>query len=109
MADEKTKPSKKHVESRDFRTVFVNAFGIRFGDTDVSLMLSAELADQEGVVFVQDEVRTMLTPRGAKVLSLVLNKVITEFEKANGPIPVQEGKEEEIASALIHEKHKTPK
>lgn len=100
MSDEKIKPSKKHVESKDFRTIFVNAFGIRFGDTDVSLTLSAELADHEGVIFVQDEVRTMLTPRGAKVLSLVLNKVITEFEKVNGPIQVQEGKEEEISKNL---------
>lgn len=100
MSNEKAKQEKKHVESKDFRTVFVNAFNMRFGENDVALMLSTEVADSKSDVFFQDEVRVMMTPRSAKVLFLILKTMISEFEKERGPIPMQEGKEEEIINAL---------
>lgn len=100
MAEEKVKPSKKYVESKDFRTVYVNTFSVRFGDNDVSLLLSAELSDQKDGVFIQNEVRAMMTPRGAKVLSIVLSQIISEYESAKGPITLPAGKEVEIAESI---------
>ena len=101
MLPDKAKPEKKNIESKDFRTFFVNTFSLSFGDTDVSIIMSAEVPDPHGDVVVQNEARIIMTPRGAKVLSLILNKVISEFEKANGPIPMQPGKEQEIADSLV--------
>lgn len=97
----RSKIDKPILQSKEYRTVYVNAFRMRFKDNDVTLSLAAEVDDPEGNEIIQDEVRVIMTPRTAKVLLLSLSNIIAKFEETLGPIQLPAGKEEEIAKSAV--------
>lgn len=104
MSDTETKtkkPDKPVVPSKEFRTVYINAFRMRLKDNDVMLSLATEVDDSQGNEYLQDEVRVVMTPRTAKILMLSLNKVMKVYEESIGVIQLPPSKEEEIAKATV--------
>jgi len=97
---DKAKPvaKKRAVASKEFRTVFVSAFGIRARENDFTLTLGAEV-EENGEEIIQNELRAMMTPRSAKVLFLSLKGILDKFEAAVGPIQLAPGKEEELLAS----------
>jgi hypothetical protein len=95
---------KKIVESKDYRTFFVNSFGIRFSDNDVALLLSTDTSDSLGDEVLLNEARVIMTPRTAKLLTVLLTSAITQYEKAEGTIHLGKEKEEEIAKLTLMKK-----
>ena len=72
--------------SKDFRYVFVNAFGVRLGDNDVTLTLGMhEGGDPEDML---EEVAVVMTPRTLKVIVNNLVNALKAFESHLGEIPV---------------------
>ena len=104
MPTETKKIDKPIIQSKEFRTVFINAFRMRATENDITLTMAAELDDAKGNAFIQDEIRAIMTPRSIKVLMLLLNNVVANIEKKFGPIGLPPGKVEEIDGSLV-EKH----
>ncbi len=76
--------------SKDFRYVFVNAFGVRLGDNDVTLTLGMhEGGDPQDML---EEVAVVMTPRTLKIILNNLNNALKAFESHIGEIPVPPGK-----------------
>ena len=76
--------------SKDFRYVFINAYGLRFSDNDVTLTLGMhEGGDPKDMM---EEVAVVMTPRTLKIIMNNIQNVITRFESDVGEIPVPPGK-----------------
>ena len=76
--------------SKDFRYVFVNAFGVRLGDNDVTLTLGmTEGGDPEDML---EEVAVVMTPRTLKIILNNLGNAFKALESQIGEIPVPPGK-----------------
>ncbi len=72
--------------SKDFRYVFVNAFGVRLGENDVTLTLGMhEGGDPQDML---EEVALVMTPRTLKIILNNLNNALKEMESHLGEIPV---------------------
>ena len=76
--------------SKDFRYVFVNAFGLRLGDNDVTLTLGMhEGGDPEDML---EEVGVIMTPRSLKIILNSLGNALKAYESQLGEISVPPGK-----------------
>lgn len=76
--------------SKDFRYVFINAFGLRLGDNDVTLTLGMhEGGDPEDML---EEVAVVMTPRTLKIIVNNLDNALKAFESQLGEIQVPPGK-----------------
>ena len=76
--------------SKDFRYVFVNAFGMRLGDNDVTLTFGMhEGGDPKDML---EEVAVIMTPRTLKIILNNLGNALKAFESKIGEIPVPPGK-----------------
>ena len=72
--------------SKDFRYVFINAFGVRLGDNDVTLTLGMhEGGDPQDML---EEVAVVMTPRTLKIILNNLGNVLKALESQVGEIPV---------------------
>ena len=72
--------------SKDFRYVFVNAFGVRLGDNDVTLTLGMhEGGDPQDML---EEVAVVMTPRTLKIILNNLDNALKALESQVGEIPV---------------------
>ena len=76
--------------SKDFRYVFINAYGLRFSDNDVTLTLGMlEGGDPKDMM---EEVAVVMTPRTLKIIMNNIQNVIAQFESDVGEIPVPPSK-----------------
>ena len=76
--------------SKDFRYVFVNAFGLRLGDNDLTLTLGMnDGVDPEDML---EEVAVVMTPRTLKIILNNLGNALKAFESHIGEIPVPPAK-----------------
>jgi len=76
--------------SKDFRYVFVNAFGVRLGDNDVTLTLGMhEGGDPKDML---EEVAVVMTPRTLKIILNNLGNALKALESHAGEILVPPGK-----------------
>ncbi len=72
--------------SKDFRYVFINAFGVRVGDNDVTLTLGMhEGGDPQDML---EEVAVVMTPRTLKIILNNLDNALKALESEIGEIPV---------------------
>ncbi len=72
--------------SKDFRYVFVNAFGVRLGENDLTLTLGMhEGGDPQDML---EEVAVVMTPRTLKVILNNLNNALEAMESQLGEVPV---------------------
>ena len=77
-------------QSKDFRYVFVNAFGMRISDNDVTLTLGMhEGGDPKDML---EEVAVVMTPKTLKIIINNVQNVITQFESDVGEILIPPGK-----------------
>jgi hypothetical protein len=86
----------KVTRSPSWRIIYTNILGIGFGDNDVRLMCGFDQDLGNPGQQVIEEAIVVMTPRQAKMLSHSLNSVISNFEAANGPIPVPADKIKKI-------------
>lgn len=76
--------------SKDFRYVFVNAFGVRLGDNDITLTLGMhEGGDPEEML---EEVAVVMTPRTLKIILNSVGNALNALESQIGEISVPPGK-----------------
>ena len=76
--------------SKDFRYVFINAFGARVGDNDLTLTLGMhEGGDPKDML---EEVAVVMTPRTLKIMLNNLDNALKALESHIGEIPVPPGK-----------------
>lgn len=76
--------------SKDFRYVFINAFGVRIADNDLTLTLGMhEGGDPEDML---EEVAVVMTPRTLKIMLNNLDNALKALESHIGEIPVPPGK-----------------
>ncbi len=72
--------------SKDFRYVFINAFGVRLGDNDVTLTLGMyEGGDPQDML---EEVAVVMTPRTLKIILNNLGNALKAMESHLGEISV---------------------
>ncbi len=72
--------------SKDFRYVFVNAFGVRLGENDVTLTLGMhEGGDPQDML---EEVAVVMTPRTLKIILNNLDNALKALESEIGEIAV---------------------
>jgi hypothetical protein len=93
----------KRIVSKDHRFIYTNAFRIKISDNDIAITVSNQHAfgDEDiGQLTYSDEATLMMTPRSLKVLSIVLQNTIADFEKNFGEIKLPEGKEEQLTQSL---------
>ena len=76
--------------SKDFRYVFVNAFGMRFGENDITLILGIDEGGKPEDML--QEVAVVMTPRTLKIFSNNLDNALKALESQMGEIPVPPGK-----------------
>lgn len=76
--------------SKDFRYVFTNAFGVRYGDNDVTLTLG--ITEGGSADDMLEEMAVIMTPRTLKILVNNLNNLIQKVESEQGEIFVPPGK-----------------
>ena len=74
--------------SPSWRVIYTNAMGLAFGDNDVRIAFGFDQDIGKPGQQVLEEAVVVMTPRQAKILSHSLNVIISNFEAANGPIPV---------------------
>ncbi len=76
--------------SKDFRRVYINAFGVRVGDNDVTLTLGMhEGGDPKDML---EEVAVVMTPRMLKIIVNNLDNALKVLESSFGEISVPSGK-----------------
>ena len=76
--------------SKDFRFVFINAFGARVGDNDLTLTLGMhEGGDPKDML---EEVAIVMTPKTLKIMLNDLGNVLNALESQIGEIPVPPAK-----------------
>ena len=86
--------------SKDFRYVFINAFGLRFSDNDVTLALGLhEGGDPKDML---EEVAVVMTPRTMKIIVNNLSNVIDQFEIDVGEIVTPPGKIQPSLEEMIN-------
>ena len=91
--------------SKDFRYVFINAFGARVGDNDLTLTLGLhEGGDPKDML---EEVAIVMTPKTLKIILNNLGNALKGFESQFGEIPVPPEKlpssfDEMIESGFAH-------
>ena len=72
--------------SKDFRYVYINTFGVRLGDNDVTLSLGVHEGGDPIDMF--EEVGVIMTPKTLKILLNSLNNALAAMEDQLGEIPV---------------------
>ncbi len=78
-------------QSKDFRYVYANAFSVRLGDNDVTLVVGM-LEAGEPSKDILEEVAIVMTPRTLKIMLNNLDNALKAFESKVGEIPVPSGK-----------------
>jgi len=77
-------------QSKDFRYVFANAFGLRMGENDLTLTFGMhEGGDPKDML---EEVAVVMTPRTLKIILNNLGNALKALEAQTGEIPVEPGK-----------------
>jgi len=74
--------------------------GVAFGDNDVRLMCGFDQDITKPGQEVLEEAILVMTPRQAKMLSYSLSVVISNFEAANGPIPIPADKFQKLNAEI---------
>ena len=72
--------------SKDFRYVYANAFALRLGDNDVTLILG--MSEGGASEEILEEVAVVMTPRTLKIILNNLGNALKSFESHVGEIPV---------------------
>jgi hypothetical protein len=93
-------PKRKVIPSRDFRSVYANIFRLRLGDNDGAVTFMMETDDGDGVLYNQEQVQVVMTPRGMKTLHLILANALEQLEKIAGPIQIAPGLVENIQKTM---------
>jgi hypothetical protein len=71
-----------------WRVIFTNAINLGFGDNDVRITFGFDQDLTKPGQHILEEAVVVMALRNVKLLSHSLNLVISQFEAANGPIPV---------------------
>lgn len=82
----KQAPPKDWPKSPQFRTVYTNAITLQFTDHEALLGFGLNVKNQKGEDDITEEVRVVLTPKTAKLLSHILTNTIAAIEKTTGSI-----------------------
>lgn len=100
-ADLPVTAEKPTLWARDHKIVFTNAFSLRLGDNDISIEFSTEQTIADKQVYLS-QLQVMMTPKSAKILSLVLNNALEQLEKLSGaPITLPPDKIAELNRSFI--------
>ena len=74
-------------QSKDFRYVYANAFSVRLGDNDVTLMFGMHESGTD-LQDMLEEVAIVMTPRTLKIILNNLGHALEAFESKLGEIPI---------------------
>jgi len=77
------------VQAKEYRTTFANGMRVRIGDNDGGITFLIEAPDDAGVLFHEDQVQVVMTPKTMKILHITLGYAVSELERmVGGTIPV---------------------
>ena len=86
-------------QSKDFRYVYTNAFSVRLGDNDITLLFGMhEGGDPQDML---EEVAVVMTPRTLKILLNNLGNALQALESKVGEFPVPPEKLPSSFDAMI--------
>jgi hypothetical protein len=99
---------RRVLRSKDYHEVFANAWRIRLGDNDCSVIFCLESTDESGKSVIIDQVQVVMTPKSLKILNILLSAGIASLEKILGTIPVPKEMEERLKSGFVLHKETPP-
>jgi hypothetical protein len=87
--------------SRDFRYVFANTFSIAFGPAEVQMTAGIQLNPASDSPAMEEQIGFIITHPAAKLLGIMLMKLVTSYEEESGTIiPLEESKVKSIDDAI---------
>jgi len=98
MADDIVRRTER---APDFKVIAADTFGLRLSDNMIHLAASVDLnvpGSHERIAY--EQIVLAMSPRSAKILSLVLQQTIGLFEEKFGTITLPPGKIEQINANL---------
>lgn len=88
MPEEPKAGGRVSTQSKDYREYYANTNRFRIGDNEVMITFAAEMDDHVGESYIQDQVKIIMTPRAAKLLSIALAGGLERLEAVIGTIPI---------------------
>lgn len=76
----------------EFRYIYSNGFGIRFGDNEVTVLFGIDESAQPNDGLIYEQVGVVMTHRTLKMLLSALGTTLESFERDFGEVKVPEGK-----------------
>lgn len=94
------KENRENMQSNYFRILYANVFSIRFSNEEFQVTFSVDYDEAESGKIVMDEAKVVMTPRAAKIFSILLGKSVEHFEKTSGSISVTDEKQNELEKSF---------
>src|SRR5262249_18636699 len=86
--------------SPNWRVVYGNIIGITWADTEARLNISFDQDVSKPGSSVLEEITVVMPHRAAKILAFSLGLIVSNFEAANGPIPIPVERLQDIEQAI---------
>ena len=92
---------------RNSKIVFANAFAIRASDNDVAIDFSTEQNLNNTDSFLSS-CQVVVTPKSAKLLTLILSEAIKQLEEVMGQIVIDQSRLDQIKGAIVRKTNNPP-
>ncbi len=81
-------PKQEFSQSADFQSIYANWIQATFSPHELSMIVGQSFQTSPGVVGVQQKARIMFSPLEGKLLSVILRKIVENYEEQFGKIVV---------------------